>query len=112
MSMQTAHRSLQVTGAICIGAAAATPGTLVHEVTRTKDERPEPDRVRIGNPYGAMDVVVSSHDSGGEVMIDGVRIGRTARHILDGTVWVSAELLAHEEEARGDSEMEVLATIR
>ena len=45
-------------------------------------------------------------------MIDGVRIGRTARHILDGTVWVSAELLAHEEEARGDSEMEVLAAIR
>jgi hypothetical protein len=45
-------------------------------------------------------------------VIDGVRIGRTARHILDGTVWVSAELLAHEEEARGDSEMEVLAAIR
>ena len=112
MSMQTAHRSLQVTGAICIGAAAATPGTLVYEVARPAGERPESDRIRIGNPYGAMDVVVSSHESGGEVVIDGVRIGRTARHILDGTVWVSAELLAHEEEARGDSEMEVLAAIQ
>ena len=112
MSMQTAHRSLQVTGAICIGAAAATAGTLVHEVTRPATERPERDRIRIGNPYGAMDVVVTSHERGGEVVVEGVRIGRTARHILDGTVWISAELLAHEEEARGDSEMEVLAAIR
>jgi 2-methylaconitate cis-trans-isomerase PrpF len=112
MSMQTAHRSLQVTGAICIGAAAATPGTLVNEVTRHASERPERDRVRIGNPYGPMDVVVSSHYRGGEVVIESVRIGRTARHILDGTVWVSAELLSHEEEARGDSEMEVLAALR
>jgi 2-methylaconitate cis-trans-isomerase PrpF len=112
MSMQTAHRSLQVTGAICIGAAAATAGTLVHEVTRPDGERPEGDRIRIGNPYGAMDVVVSSSESSDGVAIEGVRIGRTARHILDGTVWVSAELLAHEEEARGDSEMEVLAEIR
>jgi 2-methylaconitate cis-trans-isomerase PrpF len=112
MSMQTAHRSLQVTGAICIGAAAATPGTLVFEMTRTAADRRERDRIRIGNPYGAMDVVVSSHESGGKLVVDGVRIGRTARHILDGTVWVSAELLAHEEQARGDSEMEVLAAIR
>jgi 2-methylaconitate cis-trans-isomerase PrpF len=112
MSMQTAHRSLQVTGAICIGAAAATPGTLVHKVTRPAGDRPDGDRIRIGNPYGPMDVVVSSHESGDAVVIDGVRIGRTARHILDGTVWVSAELVTHEEEARGDSEMEVLAAIR
>ncbi|MEX2547986.1 MAG: PrpF domain-containing protein [Chloroflexota bacterium] len=112
MSMQTAHRSLQVTGAICIGAAAATDGTLVHRVTRPATQRRDRDRIRIGNPYGAMDVLVTAHEADGQVVIDGVRIGRTARHILDGTVWVSAELLALEEEARGDSELEVLATLR
>ena len=112
MSMQTAHRSLQVTGAICIGAAAATVGTLVNEVTRPAAERPERDNVRIGTPYGPIDVTVSWHEVAGEVVVDGVQVGRTARHILDGTVWVSAELLTHEEEARGDSEMEVLAAIR
>ena len=111
MSMQTAHRSLQVTGAICIGAAAATAGTLVHEVTRPATERPDPDQIRIGNPYGVMDVLVSWHEANGEVVIDGVRIGRTARHILDGNVWVSADLLGVEEQPRGDSEMEVLATL-
>ena len=112
MSMQTAHRSLQVTGAICIGAATATPGTLVAEVTRPADQRPDRDRVRIGIPYGSMDVVVSSHKAGGAIVVDGVRVGRTARHILDGTVWVSAELLALGEELRGDSELEVLAGLR
>lgn len=112
MSMQTAHRSLQVTGAICIGAAAATDGTLVHEVARPAGRRREPDRLRIGTPYGVIDVLVSSHAADGRLVIDGVRVGRTARHILDGTVWVSAELLAHEEEPRGDSELEVLAALR
>src|SRR3989304_5371694 len=34
MSMQTAHRSYMVTGAICNAAAAVAEGTLVHEVTR------------------------------------------------------------------------------
>ena len=112
MSMQTAHRSLQVTGAICVGAAAATEGTLVHEVTRRADDRPDADQIRIGNPYGAMDVLVSWHTVDGRATVDGVRVGRTARHILDGTVWVSGELLAYEEQPRGDSEMEVLASLR
>lgn len=112
MSMQTAHRSLQVTGAICMGAAAATPETLINEVIRPSAERPDRDRVRIGTPYGPIDVSVSWHETGGNVVVDGVRVGRTARHILDGTVWISAELLAHDEEARGDSEMEVLAALR
>ena len=112
MSMQTAHRSLQVTGAICLGAAIAVEGTIVHEAARPATERPERDRVRLGHAYGVMDVVVNSRAEDGRIMVDGVRVGRTARHILDGTVWVSAELLAHEEEPRGDSEMEVLAAIR
>ncbi|MEO6350909.1 MAG: PrpF domain-containing protein [Candidatus Limnocylindrales bacterium] len=111
MSMQTAHRALQVTGAVCVGAAAGVEGTLVHEVTRPSDQRPEPDRVRIGIPYGVMDVVVSSHAAGNGVVVDGVRLGRTARHIMDGSVWVSADLIADEEAPRGDSEMEVLAAL-
>jgi 2-methylaconitate cis-trans-isomerase PrpF len=112
MSMQTAHRSLQVTGAICIGAAAFTPGTLVAEATRPTAERPERDRIRIGNPYGVMDVLVAWHEMPTGAVIDGVTVGRTARHILDGTLWVSADLLLPPEGAvLADSEPEVLAGI-
>jgi 2-methylaconitate cis-trans-isomerase PrpF len=112
MSMQTAHRSYQVTGAICTAAASLIAGTTVHLVTRPAERRAEPSRIRIGNPYGVMDAaVVSSTGSDGALNIESVTIGRTARHILDGTVWISAELLAGEETARGDSEVEVLATL-
>lgn len=111
MSMQTAHRSLQVTGAICIGAAALTEGTLVAEATRPASDRPERDRIRIGNPYGVMDTLVSWHRGDAGVVVDGVAVGRTARHILDGTIWISADLLAADEPARGNSELEVLAAI-
>jgi 2-methylaconitate cis-trans-isomerase PrpF len=109
MSMQTAHRSLQVTGAICIGAASIVPGTVVNDVARPADQRLNREQLRIGIPYGALDVSVTSRQAGGDVVVAGVRVGRTARHILDGKVWVSAELLTYGEEPRGDSELEIMA---
>lgn len=92
MSMQTAHRSYMVTGAICTAAAAIVEGTLVHEVARPAGERPDPDTIRIAHPYGVMEAVVRANHDGQPVTILGVTVGRTARHIMDGVVWVPAEL--------------------
>ncbi len=91
MSMQTAHRSYMVTGAICTGAAARVEGTLVHEVARAA--APGSDRVRIAHPYGVMDVRVRAEASNPIPTVTGVSVGRTARHILDGEVFVPARLL-------------------
>lgn len=91
MSMQTAHRSYMVTGAVCTGAAAALDGTLVREVLR--GEPGERGRVRIGHPYGVMDVMVKENSRDGKPVISSITAGRTARHILDGEVWVPARLL-------------------
>jgi 2-methylaconitate cis-trans-isomerase PrpF len=91
MSMQTAHRSYMVTGAICTGAAARVEGTLVHEVARPAE--PGSDRLRIGHPYGVMDVRVRTGPAGPAPLVTGVSVGRTARHILDGEVLVPARLL-------------------
>jgi len=88
MSMQTAHRSYMTTGAIATAVAAMVPGTLVAEVVRPRAERPEPDTIRIGHPYGVMDAVVRATDPADPATIHAVAVGRTARHILDGTVWV------------------------
>ena len=88
MSMRTAHRSYMVTGAIATAAAAQVPGTVVHEATRPRAERPRPDTIRIAHPYGVMDVNVRSTDGPDGPFIDGIEVGRTARHILDGEVWV------------------------
>jgi 2-methylaconitate cis-trans-isomerase PrpF len=99
MSMQTAHRSYMVTGAICTAAAAFVEGTVVRAVARPRGERPEPDTLRIAHPYGVMEAIVRAQATAGAVRIEGVSVGRTARHILDGVVWVPASLLAPTAEA-------------
>jgi len=93
MSMQTAHRSYMVTGAICTGAAAGVAGTLVAQVTRSSGHGAPSRTVRIAHPYGVMDVGVKAEAVGGRSGIASVSVGRTARHILDGEVWVPARLL-------------------
>jgi 2-methylaconitate cis-trans-isomerase PrpF len=93
MSMQTPHRAYAVTGAICTAAAATINGTVVQRVARPVAGRPNPDRIRIGHPAGVMDALVRAEAGDGEPRILGVSVGRTARHILDGTVFVPAALL-------------------
>jgi 2-methylaconitate cis-trans-isomerase PrpF len=88
MSMQTAHRSYMITGGIATAVAAFVPGSLVAQVARSRGERPDPDTIRIGHPYGVMHTVVRSDDPADPTTIRAVAVGRTARHILDGTVWV------------------------
>jgi hypothetical protein len=103
MSMQTAHRSYMVTGAICTAAAAFIEGTVVHEVARPIGDRAEPNTIRIANPYGIMEATATTGaDAGpagdrsaaaaGAPEILGVSVGRTARHILDGVAYVDRAL--------------------
>ncbi len=89
LSVQRAHGAYMVTGAVCTGAAAVVPGTVVHEVStppRPKDDGT--DVVLIGHPFGAMDVAVRHHQDDGQTVVDGVTVGRTARRIMDGYVYV------------------------
>lgn len=88
MSMQTAHRSYMATGAIATAAAAWIEGTIVNQATRPRAARPEPDTIRIGHPYGVMDAVVRAEGPSSQPTINAVAVGRTARHIMDGQVWV------------------------
>jgi 2-methylaconitate cis-trans-isomerase PrpF len=93
MSMQTAHRSYMTTGAIATAAAAFVPGTLVADVVRPRAERPEPDTIRLAHPSGVMHAVVRASDPDDPATISGIAVGRTARHILDGQVWVRRQTL-------------------
>jgi 2-methylaconitate cis-trans-isomerase PrpF len=94
MSMQTPHRSYMTTGAIATAAAAFVPGTLVADAVRPRSQRPEPDTIRIAHPYGVMHAVVRADDPSDPTTIRGIAVGRTARHILDGQVWVRRGVLA------------------
>jgi 2-methylaconitate cis-trans-isomerase PrpF len=88
MFMQIAHKTYAGTSTVCTGVAARIPGSLVAEVLCDAARRRM--ELRIGHPAGVIDtesdVVLS-----GEGRNYGVRratLGRTARRILDGTVYL------------------------
>ena len=71
-----------VTGAVCIAAAAATKGTLVHRITGDGK-----GIVRIGHPGGIMEAAATVVS--GEVQC--VRVLRTARRIMEGNVYTKRQ---------------------
>ena len=78
------HRALPMTGALCLAAAAHTPGTLVSaSLAETA-----PSNVVIGHPRGhAVVEVLAEHNDAG-VTIRSLGVTRTARRIMDGRVYV------------------------
>lgn len=90
-SMQKMHRAYMVTGGVCTGAAAKIEGSIVWELL--DDEAKKADTLRIGHPYGVMDVKVTLNEGNSENLIKLVGVGRSARRILDGYVYVPKEIL-------------------
>lgn len=76
--------AIAVTGAVCLGVAAGTPGTVVWQIL--KENGAENKRnIRVGHPCGVMDVQVSLDETG---RVKSCRVGRTARRIMEGYVYV------------------------
>ena len=78
------HRALPMTGALCLAAAAHTPGTLVAASMETAAA----SKVVIGHPRGTATVEVTVKHHGATVTIDSLGVTRTARRIMDGRVYV------------------------
>lgn len=79
------HKAYPITGTVCTGAAAKIPGTIVHEVA---DVSPEGDLVRIGHPSGVVGVKTEVELSGSGPVLRRALVGRTARRIMEGYVFV------------------------
>ncbi len=86
--MQQTHKTYAGTSTVCTGIAARIPGTLVHEIARP--ETRDALEVRIGHPAGV--IVTESEVSldGNTYVVHRATLGRTARRIMDGTVFVRA----------------------
>jgi methylitaconate Delta-isomerase len=86
--MQISHKTYAGTSTVCTGVAARIPGSLVAEATRANAAgRVE---LRIGHPAGVIetesDVVLAQ--AGRNHGVRRATLGRTARRILDGTVYL------------------------
>jgi methylitaconate Delta-isomerase len=87
MFMQRTHKTYAGTSTVCTGVASRVPGTLVHEAARP---RPIAEgECRIGHPAGVIATEVSvAGGNGPEFSVRRATLGRTARRILEGYVFV------------------------
>lgn len=83
VTTQTPHHSYATTGAMCLAAATRLDGTIPAEFVRDTDG---PD-VTIGHPKGTITIGVETGTNDSEVAIERVRVGRTARLLVEGTMY-------------------------
>lgn len=87
--MHHMHKTYPITGTVCTGAAMKIPGTIPW-LLMTEEARKR-TTLRIGHPSGALEVKVDSDTETTPVKIKYVKVFRTARKIMDGTVFIREE---------------------
>ncbi|MBS5130815.1 MAG: 3-methylitaconate isomerase [Lachnospiraceae bacterium] len=85
MSMQKAHPSYAMTGAMCTAAAAVVPGSVVNQVL---SENVNTQFIRIGHPSGVLECGVDYEENGEEPVVADTFGFRTANLLMDGTAHI------------------------
>lgn len=80
------HESMAGTGAICTAACSRVPGSVVNQII---GQAADLETLEISHPIGTMDVCVQTETPvKGEPMFKTLSFVRTARRIMDGTIYV------------------------
>lgn len=87
--MHHMHKAYPITGTVCTGAAMKIPGSIPY-LAMTEEARLR-TALRIGHPTGSLEVKVDSDTDSEPVKIKYVKVFRTARKIMDGTVYIRTE---------------------
>jgi 2-methylaconitate cis-trans-isomerase PrpF len=91
ISLEQPHRAVPLTGAMCLAVASRIEGSLVHRITRRPAAMDEP--VRIAQPSGLTVVGASVRREGDSWHAEQATVYRTARRLMDGTIYVPASAL-------------------
>lgn len=83
VTTQTPHHSYAMTGAMCLAAATQLEGSIPSEFVRDAAATD----VTIGHPKGRITVGVETATVDGDQTVAGVRVGRTARLLVDGEMY-------------------------
>ena len=86
MFMQQMHKTYAGTSTVCTGVASKLAGTIVHEAARPEAQTRED--VRIGHPAGVIVTEARVALIGNEYHVERATLGRTARRIMDGQVYL------------------------
>lgn len=84
--MQQMHKTYAGTSTVCTGVASWIPGTIVYEACRP--ETREGLEVRFGHPAGVIETEAKVSLDGNGFVVDRATLGRTARRIMEGRVYV------------------------
>ena len=86
MAMGKMHKTFAITAGIPAAIAAVIPGSVVHQVIGESSSMER--TVLIGHPSGQMDVKVEAHKEGDQFRVISCTVGRTARKIMEGRVYI------------------------
>ncbi len=86
-SMGQLHHAMTGTGAVAIAAAAAIPGTIVHQVAPLDAQ----GFIRFGHPSGVLRVGAEAMSDGSDWSVRKVTMSRSARRLMEGWVCVPAD---------------------
>lgn len=85
ISVFKCHKACPLTSASAISVAAALEGSVVQKVMA---EGADLSEVRIGHPSGVMTMCPELVKEDGKLKLPGVAVQRTARRIMDGTIYI------------------------
>ena len=87
ISVFKCHKACPLTAANSISTAAMLDGTIVSELVSADHD---PKSIRIGHPSGVMTLIpdIGNKENGIGADVRGVAVERTARRIMDGTVYI------------------------
>jgi hypothetical protein len=87
------HKTFAITAGIPAAIGAVLPNSVVNQVVAGGKPVPADKAIVIGHPSGMMDIKVEMRMEKGQPYIVSCTVGRTARKIMDGTVFVPASRL-------------------
>lgn len=88
MSMQKAHKSIALTGALCTGAASKIKGTIPYELVSDKNLG---NQLEIAHSSGKISVSIDYETTNDKTLIKSVSSYRTARKIMVGTAFIEED---------------------